>query len=175
MPVVAVTSASPAMATSIPPRGLNGWVDLRIDCDGDYEFRIDGRGSFTGGGTADRGIWTFVDDPSPDITGATIIFYFTKSNMNFQNQSGPGWSNLVRTPASDGTAPVANYYAYTTTYNGTWTQYPAYDAWVADSDPYWREADISRCDDGICGYARRSLTVNGETVSFLRGPVCVGT
>lgn len=174
VPVAVVAGNAPAMASSpIPPNGLNGWVELSRNCGRTYEFQIDGRGTFTGGGDNDRGIWTFVPDPNAQITNATIVFFFSRSDMTFNNQSGVGWSNLQRAPQLDGTSPNSGYYAYTTTYNGSWTYVPAHEAWVADSDPYWR-SDLARgtCST-ICAYARRSLTVNGETIAFTRGPVCV--
>lgn len=174
VPAAAVVAAAPAMAASpIPPRGLNGWVVLRRNCSQNPNFRIDGRGSFTGGGANDRGICTFVDDPNATITNAEIVFFFNRSDLSFNNGSQPGRSNLVRMPALDGTSPANGYYAYRTTYNGTWTYFPQYGAWSADGDPYWRvRSNIDPCRT-VRAYARRTLTVNGETITFTRGPVSV--
>lgn len=173
VPAAAVVAVAPSVAASpIPPRGLNGWVVLRRNCSQNPNFRIDGFGNFTGGGANDRGIWTFVDDPNATITNAEIVFFFNRSGLSFTNGSQSGWSNLVRTPTLDGTSPANGYYAYRTTYNGTWTYMPSYDAWVANSDPYW-STNLSSCSNGIAGYARRTLTVNGETITFTRGPVSV--
>lgn len=179
VPAVTLATAAPAMANSpIPPNGLNGWVDLIRRCSNDWEFRIDGRGNFTGGGDNDRGIWTFVPYPGGSApTFAEIIFYFDRTGWSFTNFSGTGWSNLERYPTGDGGAPTG-YFAYRTVYTGGWTfdNGPGedYDAWVADSDPYWRANEVpDRCSSGVCAYARRTITVNGETVSFRRGPVCV--
>lgn len=175
VPVITVAGAAPAMAASpIPPNGLNGWVQLRRDCSSNAnDFVIDGRGSFTGGGDDDRGIWTFVPDPNADITAATIVFFFTIDGLTFTNSSGPGWSNLVRNAGLDGASPAPGYFAYATSYTGTWTYFAGSEAWVADSDPYWIENDMPGFCRQICAYARRSITVNEETVTFTRGPVCV--
>ncbi len=175
VPVITVAGAAPALASSpIPPRGLNGWVTLHRDCGGrGNDFWIDGRGSFTGGGTNDRGIWTFVDDPEADITHAQIIFWFSRDGWSFTNQSGPGWSNLTRMNPQPANRPAPGYYAYVTTYQGSWTYFEAHEAWVADSDPYWTENNMPGTCGQVCAYADRTITVNGETVAFRRGPVCV--
>lgn len=178
VPAVALATAAPAHASSpIPPNGLNGWVTLSRSCSRNPQFSIDGRGNFTGGGANDRGIWTFVPAPGGTApTFAEIIFYFDRDGWSFANSSGPGWSNLERYPAGDSGAP-AGFYAYRTVYTGGWTFVDrpgeSQDAWVADSDPYWLENDMpGRCTT-VCAYARRTITVNGVTVSFRRGPVCV--
>lgn len=178
VPTIAAATAAPmAAASPIPPRGLNGWVQLRRNCFQGDEFQIDGRGNFTGGGTNDRGIWTFVDQSTPPVTSpgisAEIVFSFNRSNMNFINASGSGWSNLVRDTSLDGISPTG-YFAYRATYSGTWTYSPlGGGAYVADGDPYWREEDISNCSNGVCGYARRTIWFPNESITFTRGPVCV--
>lgn len=173
VPVVAVAAAAPmAAASPIPPRGLNGWVTLRRNCGWNPNFRIDGLGNFTGGGANDRGIWTFVNDPNATLTNAEIVFFFNQNNLSFTNGSQTGWSNLVRAQALDGTSPANGYYAYRATYNGNWTYFSQYQAWSANGDPYW-STNIGSCNSGISGYARRTLTVNGETITFTRGPVSV--
>lgn len=174
-PAVAVAAVAPMVAASpIPPRGLNGWVTLTRQCTRtNNEFQIDGRGTFTGGGNSDRGIWTFVDDPNAEISGAAIVFFFDTRSASFTNSSGGGWTNLSRATELDASAPAAGYYAYRATYSGKWTYFPRHNAWVADSDPYWLWNMPPGGCTTICGYARRSLTVNGETVTFTRGPVCV--
>ena len=172
VPAAAVVAAAPAMAASpIPPRGLNGWVEISRWCARTYEYQIDGRGNFTGGGNNDRGIWTFVPDPNAVITDASIVFYLDTSNAIFTNSSEPGWSDLVRDAGLDSAAPAAGFYAYRTTYTGSWTYFTQYQAWGADSDPWWR---WNMPDDGcsrVRAYARRTLTVNGETITFTRGPI----
>ena len=174
VPAAAVVAIAPSVAASpIPPRGLNGWVTLSRDCRRSNEFWIDGRGSFTGGGTNDRGIWTFVGDPNATITNATIVFYLSTSSATFVNQSGAGWSNLVRTASLDGAAPATGFYAYQTTYTGTWSYFPSYEAWAADFDPYWLWNMPNNSCGQVSAYARRTLTVNGETITFTRGPVSV--
>lgn len=175
MPAATLTGIAPAFAASpIPPNGLNGWVVLGRNCSsGANDFVVDGRGSFTTGVTSDRGIWTFVPDPAATITFAEIIFFFTIDGLTFTNSSEPGWTNLTRAPSYDGSSPASGFYAYRATYSGGWTYFPAQEAWVADSDPYWIENNMPGDCREVCAYAQRTITVNGDTVSFVRGPVCV--
>ena len=180
-PAVAIAGAAPAYASSpIPPNGLNGWVALSRRCgffNNPNYLSVDGRGSYPS-----RGLWTFVPDPQADITNATITFYFNRSNLSFNNGSGSesGWSDLVRNQAADATAPAAGFFAYTTTYTGGWTWRPTMQGpdgmdpggWEANNDPFFT-ASGAGCGGAISAYARRSITVNGETVTFLRGPIRV--
>lgn len=176
VPAVTIASAAPAMANSpIPPNGLNGWVTLSRQCNRNNGwFQVDGRGNFTGGGANDRGIWTFVPDPNAQITFAEIIFYFNRNNFTFTNRSeGNGWTNLNRFSQGDGVAP-AGHYAYRALYTGNWTWFQQYQAWSANDDPWWTTNSASNtCNTTVTGYARRTITVNGETVAFMRGPVSV--
>lgn len=180
VPAIAVAGAVPAFAASpIPPTGLNGWVTISRSCGrgGWSHLRIDGRGDYP-----DRGLWTFVPDEDADIQGATIIFYIDRSSLTFVNDTtNSGWSNLVRSTTDDSTSPAPGFYAYRATYDGTWTYDPTLSTggvaggWHADGDPYWYRPASG--GGGTCGrvrvYARRSLTVNGETVTFTRGPINV--
>ncbi len=180
MPAVTVGAAAPAMAASIPPRGLNGWVEVGKRCRWDWDWGdltwrypttvdIDGRGSYP-----NRGIWVFIDDSRPEATpeNATITFFFQRSNLSWDSSSGSGWSNLVRDPSKDSISGVpAGYYAYTTTYSGTWTYSTGASAWIADFQPRFTTTyDRDDCRT-VRTYAWRSVTTNGETVTFLRGPV----
>lgn len=170
VPVVTMATATPAFAASpIPPNGLNGWVNLEKSCTYDH-FTINGQGNFTGGGDNDRGIWVWVNDPTATISGAKITFFFAQSNLTWTNSS-TGWSGLTRTPADDDPS-LPGFYAYTTTYTlNTWTWNAQHGAWVANGQPFFRRS-LSGCPT-VTAYARRTVTVNGETVSFRRGPVQV--
>lgn len=173
VPAAAVIAVAPSVAASpIPPRGLNGWVTLRRRCGLGDDLFIDGQGNFTGGGNNDRGIWTFIPDPNASITDAQIVFFFNRGDLTFTNGSGAGWSNLVRDNTLDGTRPATGYYAYKTSYTGSWTYFGQFQAWAADFDPYWT-ANMGQSCGAVSAYARRSLTVNGETITFTRGPVYV--
>lgn len=174
VPVAAIAVAAPSVAASpIPPRGMNGWVSVSRSCIRTYEYQIDGRGQFTGGGDNDRGIWTFVDDPNAIITDARIVFFLNRSDATFNNASGTGWSNLVRTPGRDGEQPTTGFYAYEATYSGSWTYHPVHGAWVANSQPYWQWNMLFGTCSTVMSYAQRTLTVNGETITFTRGPISV--
>lgn len=173
VPVVAVAAAAPmAAASPIPPTGLNGWISQSRSCSRTRWLIQDGRGNFTGGGPNDRGIWTFVADPNAVITYAQLIVYHNYSNISYQNNSEAGWSNLDRNPALDSTAP-AGFYAYEATYTGTWVYSAQYGAWYATGDPYWtglRTGTSNGCV-AVSTYGRRTITVNGNTVTFIRGPI----
>lgn len=173
VPVITVGAAAPAMAASpVPPRGLNGWVQLEKLC-GDDRFNINGSGSYD-----DRGLWVFISDPSATIGPASISFYFQSNTLSWTNSSGAGWSNLTRDASADDPS-LTGFYAYTTTYTGTWTYVndtnDAEDRWEADTDPYFYRV-LTDCLV-ITAYARRTVrVVSGGTetnVSFRRGPVTV--
>lgn len=180
MPVAAVVAAAPSAAASPPPpRGLNGWVTLSRDCTRTDEFQIDGRGTFTNGGTTDRGIWTFVEEGNIPVS-ATIVFFLSRSDASFTNSSASGWSNLTRDAGLDSAAPAPGFFAYTTTYTGGWTWFPPITtgtgqrdgAYVANGDPYFLW-NMNTCNT-VTAYARRSITLQyNETITFTRGPVSV--
>ena len=175
-PAIAIAAAAPmAAASAIPERGLNGWVQLSRDCNwwAVDEFVIDGSGSYP-----NRGLWVFTTaDDEP--TSARITFWLPSTNFTFTNSSGTGWSNLARDEARDSDTPAAGYFAYTATYNGSWTWVDpggtANDRWEAASDPQWRENDIPGGCSRVCAYATRTViyTPGSDEVSFTRGPVCV--
>ena len=173
VPAVVVATSAPAFAASpVPPGGLDGWVLLQRRCDGDRgptQLTIDGAGNYP-----DRGLWVFVSPRGPAPSNATITFYLQSSGLTFSNSSGTGWSNLVRASGLDSTAPANGYYAYQTTYTGTWTYTDASgtatDRWVADTDPTFQTTYSTNCVT-IRVYARRTVTTSLGTVSFVRGPV----
>ena len=172
VPAVVVATSAPAFAASpVPPGGLDGWVLLQRRCDGDRgptQLTIDGAGNYP-----NRGLWVFVSPAGPTPSGANIIFYFQNSTLSF-NSSGAGWSNLTRVSGLDSGAPAGGYYAYQTTYTGTWTYFTTgTDRWEADTDPKFTTAYSSNSCVGISVYARRTVTTSLGTVSFLRGPVNV--
>lgn len=176
VPAVTLAAATPAFAGSpIPPNGLNGWVEVRRSC-WSNTLTIDGSGDYP-----QRGLWTFVPDQNATISGAKITFFININNLTFSNSSQNGWSNLVRDQTSDGLSPANGHFAYTATYTGGWTydsSLPSPDSnqpnggWLADGDPEW-VASLDGCPF-VSIYARRELTVNGETVVFTRGPVTFG-
>lgn len=175
LPVIGAAAAAPvASATQIPPNGLNGWVTISRDCGRASEFHIDGRGTFSTGGEADRGIWTFVQFGNVPVA-ASITFFINRNSATFTNSSEPGWSNLVRDAARDGESPAAGYFAYTTTYSGGWTWFPGPGAYSANSDPFWLWNMPNNACTAVSLYARRriTLTVGTETIIFTRGPQSV--
>lgn len=170
-PVIAMGAAAPAIAASAPP-GLQGYVTVVKQCSGgDMRLAINGIGSYP-----DRGLWVFNARPS-SLANAAITFYFPTSlgTIPWSTESGSaGWS--VPTVDSSVTQ-ISGFTAYTTKYTGSW-------AYVSTgTDPYsfatgqpsfaaTVTASMARCNTGgLTLYARRTVDVDGKTVSFQRGPV----
>lgn len=184
-PLIALAAAAPAYAASgtVPAKGLNGWVTVQRNCVFSNTYSLDGTGGsgFVTGSTSDRGIWLFAGTPAA-ISGATMLVYLSRSDLSFTNGSGTGWTNLVRSAADDGSAPANGFYAYKATYSGTWTYKhsnngyvdnngnPQSDVWVANGRPKWTTNLGGQCTE-ITSYIRRTVTVDGSTYSFVRGPV----
>lgn len=179
-PVIAAASTAPFASASRVVRspGLNGWVTISKNCQTN-NLIINGRGSFTGGGNNDRGIWIFDNnnDPGAGIQNAYIVFYYPSSlgNLTWTTQTGTNWSAPVLTTAMG--PSQAGFNRYITYYTGTWTYNTVYKAWVADGQPYFTASISSTsCGSSIKAYAYRSVDVQRpndtwENVAFLRGPV----
>ena len=163
------------VAASPPPPGLQGWVHIGKDCnrnDPDV-LSIDGRGNYP-----DDGLWVYYTTPTTVLSNAKITFYYPTSLgiLTWVAATGnAGWS----VPTYDNTAtPVAGCYGYTTTYSGTWTWINAPgtdpDYMLADGDPHFTASkNLDNCGDDIGVYARRTVTVDGVPITFLRGPVTI--
>lgn len=172
-PTAAVSVAAPAFAVSPESKkGLQGWVMVQSRCSWSTQtLTIDGRGSYP-----DRGLWIMetaegFDLSNAQVSDAKITFYFpsTLGTLNWANRSGAGWSNLTQ----DDSAPQkAGYFAYSSTYGGRWRYDATHDVLIAVGQP-WFEATRSGCSR-ITAYARRSVTVDGEFVTFERGPITLG-
>lgn len=173
-PVLLVGVVAPPASASAQP-GLQGWVTIGKSCNAvsTMTLTIDGVGSYP-----DKGLWVYNAQPA-QISNAYITFYYptglgpiawtpTAANSN--------WS----TPTVDTTAPgITGYTAYTTRYSGTWTYHATgtdgpYS--TADGQPSFT-ATVTRaatyCTNGVSAYARRTVSVNGVTYTFLRGPVTI--
>ena len=172
-PTAAVSVAAPAFAVSPESKkGLQGWVQLESECSGIFlstqTLTVDGQGSYP-----DRGLWIMETAPGFDlskakVTGAKITFYFPTSlgDLRWTNTSGNGWSGLNR----DNRAPQkSGYYAYSSTYTGRWTYDSEKNVMLAAGQPKFTTTR-SGCST-VTAYALRSVTVDGETVSFERGPI----
>lgn len=169
-PTAAVSLSAPAFAVSPESKkGLQGWVTVSRQCGSvNQTITINGRGDYP-----DRGLWVTettegLNLEDATIENASITFYFPSSldTLSWTSSSQPGWSNLT----VDNSAPaISGHIAYTSTYSGGWTYSTRNDVWLADSDPYFT-ASRSGCSR-ITAYARRVVTVDGETVAFTRGPV----
>lgn len=173
VPAVAVAAAAPALAASPPPPGLQGWVQISKDCNRNTDdvLEIDGRGDYP-----DNGLWVYYTTAATVLTNAKITFYYPTSLgvLTWATATGnASWS----APAYDaGDTSVAGHYAYTTTYSGNWTFVDAPgtnpDYKLAVGDPHFTASKvIDNCGDTVGVYARRTVTVDGLPITFLRGPV----
>lgn len=164
-PVIAAVTAAPVFAASRAP-GLQGWVQLQKSCD--KKDKKTGRVTITGVGSyPDRGLWVFDSNPSTQITDASIVFYFDQA-LTFQVGSGNnGWS----LPTVDKSAPqISGFTAYRTTYSGSFTYDTKNQLWIASGAPSFY-ATLDSCGKTLNSYAHRYVTVNGQSVDFLRGPI----
>lgn len=179
-PTIAIGSAAPAMAASRRP-GLQGWVTVGKNCSRDSNdvLRIDGTG---GNGaeppnTGTRGLWIFDTSNVTQIENARITFYFPSSLGTLSWTTVSGNTNWSAPVVSTVDPPIAGYTAYTTYYSGGWqfrdlTPGTDNDYTRATGRPNFRASQvINNCGSAITAYARRTVTVDGETISFIRGPI----
>lgn len=175
-PVIAMGTAAPAQAASPLPPGLQGWVTVGKNC-GTDRLTIDG----TGGGNASppnnnsRGLWIYNTTASTQIANARITFYYPSSYGTITWTAVSGNSNWSVPVPSTVDPPIAGYIAYTTVYSGGWQfmNLPgtANDYSRATGGPNFRASVNVSCSGTIPIFARRTVTVNSETISFIRGPV----
>jgi hypothetical protein len=180
VPVITV-AGTPAFAigSPVPDLALEGWVVVGKDCNlGNDTLTINGTG---GNGasppnTGTRGIWIFAPAPAAQwtITNPRITFYYPSSlgTLTWSTATGnANWSAPVVTVGVD--PPIAGYTAYTTYYSGTWTFFDLpgtdNDYFLADGRPNFVESvNISDCGNDLTVYARRTVTVNGNVITFIR-------
>ncbi len=176
VPAIALAAAAPAVAASTPhPPGLNGWVTIEKDCR-PLSLDIDGRGTFTGGGTSDRGFWVFTTNSTTPPTGAYLVFYIPTSSLTWTWAAAAGnvgWSVPVMTTDNTIAPPIAGYTRYVTYYTWTWTYNSTHQAWVADGHLHVTATASSspRQCPSISLYTYRSVTYDGQTISVTHGPV----
>ena len=166
VPAIAIASAAPAMAISTPP-GLQGWVTIsRSGGDGNCTLEIDGVGNY-----AVRGLWVFNTTNATGVTGAFIVFYYPMSLGILTWSAATGNTNWSAPAYDSGDTTVAGHYAYKTTYSGGWTWVNATPTYtLATGDPHFTTSSTTCPNGNIDVYARRTVTVDGSTISFLRGP-----
>ena len=179
-PVIAVGTAAPAQAASPLPPGLQGWVTVGKNCStfGNDTLTINGTG---GNGaeppnTGTRGIWIYNTTASTTIANARMTFYYPNSVAPLTWSAASGNSGWSVPEVSTVDPPITGYTAYTTFYTGGW-QFrdltgTADDYSLATGRPNFEASKgISNCGGDIQIYARRTGTVNGQTISFIRGPI----
>ncbi|MCT2293058.1 hypothetical protein [Janibacter hoylei] len=177
-PTIAIGSAAPAMAASRPP-GLQGWVTVGKGCENSrLTLTING----TGGGTANppdsnsRGLWVYNTNSSTSIANARVTIYYPNSlgTIAFSRvgSGGTTWS----IPAVDSTAPArSGYTAYSTFYTGNWEFYDLNGVIddhhrAVDRPNFTATINVSSCPN-IQVYSWRTVQVDGQTISFTRGPI----
>ncbi|QNF93458.1 hypothetical protein [Janibacter sp. YB324] len=171
-PVIVMGTAAPAQAASPPPPGLQGWVTVGKNC-GTDRLTIDGTG---GNGaeppnTGTRGLWIYNTTASTQIANPRITLYYPSSLGTITWTAVSGNSNWSVPVPSTVDPPIAGYIAYTTFYTGGWQFRSAYGYSRASGRPNFQASVNISCSGTIPIYARRTVTVSGETISFIRGPV----
>lgn len=176
-PVIAIGVAAPAASASTTdtPPGLQGWVTVTESCSprSGTQLAIDGAGSYP-----DRGLWVFNTTPTTTIADATMTFYFP-SNLKLTWSYAAGGSRLWSPLTRDTSAPsITGMTAYTTRYSGGFVHVPggapgkpAYS--YAEGQPRFAAEPLpyGHCQSTILAYARRSVVVDNEQISFQRGPI----
>lgn len=174
-PVIAFGAFAPAIAAS-PVPGLNGWVLVRKNCSNasSIQLTINGNGDGTrypvGQG---YGLYVLNTTANSTVTGARITFYYPSDlgTLTWSAGSGTaGWS----VPTIDGSAPAkSSFTAYTTTYSDStgWTfntGTPNYT--IATGVPVFSasSSQTSYCSSSVTVWARRSVIVDGQTLTFER-------
>lgn len=172
VPVIAVGAAAPAAsASTATPPGLQGWVQVTETCDSRTGARlgINGAGSYP-----DRGLWVYNTTPSTTIVSASITFYFPAS-MNLTWSYATGGSTQWTVPEKDPSAPpISGMTAYTSRYNGAFAAgsgSPTYSYALGQPAFQTQTLSYSYCLSAVRAYARRTVTVDGKQISFLRGPI----
>ena len=169
-PVLLVGAITPPASASVQP-GLQGWVGVKKDCSGivsrTMTLTIDGTGSYP-----DRGLWVY-GPSNPVIANAYITFYYPSALVITWTATSA--NSLWSVPTVDNTAPViAGFTGYTTNYSGGWTYHSTgtdgpYS--TANGQPSFTgtaPATSTLCNNSTTVYARRTVTVNGQTISFVR-------
>lgn len=174
-PTIAIGSAAPAMAASRPP-GLQGWVTVGKSCEGrvwpfsdQLTLTING----TGGGNANppdnnsRGLWIYNTQQTTSIANARLTIYYPSSlgSISFSRATGGAttWS-------------IPGFTAYSSYYTGAWQFYDLTgvidDHHRAVGRPnFIATIGVASCPGTIQVYSWRTVQVDGQTISFRRGPI----
>lgn len=168
-PTIVVSTAAPALAAS--EKGLQGWVQVGKYCPGGFNgniLTIDGTGNYP-----DRGLWVYNVPVGKTPTAARVTLYYPTGLVStFTNNGASTWTLAT---SFTGATPISGFTAFTFLYSGAWTRRPD-NTMVANDDPDFT-ANISHdaCLASISIHAERSVTVDGETITFHRGPVTLTT
>ncbi len=161
-PIIALATAAPAHAASTTKRGLQGWVEVQW---ADRRITLDGRGS-----RPDRGLWVTDTKLGDQITSVSIVFYLADTDRvawEARNGNSGAWSlptDLGVSTPSDIGVPVRGFRV-------------TYQLPITAASPITELNNnlvFRTTSDAVAGssvWARRSVTVNGNVISFLRGPV----
>lgn len=157
IPVIATAVAAPAQAAS-QVRGIGGWVEVEWS----KRVTLDSRGTYP-----DRGLWVTDTVSGDTITNATITFYLSVTTLATWSALG-GNEGVWSLPVDIGTSTIAGtpVRGYTTTYTAPITATAPIT--LLNNNLHWQ---TNKGFGNASVWARRSVTVNGEVLSFLRGPV----
>ncbi len=169
-PVLAASSTVPSYAASKPRPAMDigGFISLTKDCSsGVLKFAGSGR-------YPRRGLWVVNADETSQATHAKITYYFPSAYADLRwkaNASNGAWSLL----SLDSTAPQQEgFVAYSTTFAGSWRYRADHRSLIATTGPSFEaHIDPSICQPKIEVYNLRTVIVDGEQVSAMRGPVVV--
>lgn len=173
-PAIVVAAASPAVAASLQPvLSVSG----RVSYNEDYDGSLDGTNQFkvfsTSGDAPGAGYCVQNTTSSTTLSDFVVTYYIATDQLAFSAGSygTNGWSMLTRnTSIADKTgADGETYYAYTTTYSGT---YPA-----SDGTTCWPqfdfESDTDVRDNTQQFYVNNSVTINGSATTANYGPIAM--
>lgn len=166
-PVIATAVAAPAHAAS-NVRGIGGWVLVSWNRG---HVSLDGRGD-----PPERGLWVTDTNPGDTITAATITFYIPATIAVTAWTAEGGDSGAWSIPVTDGTTLEVDgveVRGYVTTFNfAAFPVTPVSPITYLNNDLHFRTENVGFGSALV--WARRSVTVNGVVLSFLRGPVSPG-
>lgn len=169
VPVVMTAGAAPAFAAS-RDFGLNGWVSVRRQAPSfcttgaTSRISIDGRGDYP-----DRGLWVYPTRVGDTVRDISITFYVSANipPLTFARAEGDAGAWSVPTSVGLTTVDGTSVRAYTMRYLRTVTAAEGLTVLIAN--PHFT-ATYSGCRP-VSMWARRSVTINGEVLSFTRGPI----
>lgn len=155
-PAIVSSAIIPAYAASLKP-ALDGWLNNKTSCYTGQEnmlYSFDGRGTYP-----TRGIWVSGSNSTAKITNVKITQYISTAagKLTFRVGATSQWSLLT----FDANAPAkSGYYAYTTTFSGTWKFDTSNKIWFPSTLPFF-QASSGTCVRSLQVITARQASVDG--------------